>query len=121
MQRPHDHDPRQHGVATALGDQHQRLYRGLRCRRVVLALGPRLRGLSWRVVVEFDPVREALAAERPADGLGGAGDETRAHRIERDLAQQGGREVLLGNDDGAEGDLPGGGSVRPQLAPTQLP
>jgi len=34
--------------------------------------GPRLRGLNGRPGDAFDPVQEALAAERPADGLGGA-------------------------------------------------
>jgi hypothetical protein len=38
MQRPHDPDPGQPGVATMLGDQHQRVDRHTSCRRVVLVL-----------------------------------------------------------------------------------
>jgi hypothetical protein len=39
IQRPHDADTRQHGVAAALGYQHQRLNCRVPCRCIVLGLG----------------------------------------------------------------------------------
>ena len=67
VQRPHDADPRKHRGPTALGDEDQRLHRGLPFRRVVL--GFRELGHVGRSI----PQGEELSAVRHRDRIIEAG------------------------------------------------